>query len=599
MSKTRWLFRPNCPDELFTDREDWLKFLYQQAVEAKKLRTTSTALIGLRRLGKTELFRRVHTKLFWEQDEVVPIYFTFEGKDLVSKDFAEVYLRNFLHQYIAKRTNNIRYFQEGASLEKLLSLSQEMKDEGLLMVLRRYKKLKEIEEEQSTIGNYAENSLLELAINAPRYIADESEVTVVVFVDEFQEVIKIRNSNGNDPNAVGMYQNAVEGLTCPHFITGSSMTLIMKDILEKGPLYARFMREYIRGLEKVHAAELAKRIAKVNGMKISEEMAVHLADRTGGNPFYIKAIMNQARLLNISLDVPKELNESIATDLTKGAIYSELSQQVDKFVYEQNDLGLGRRIIFYLSELPEDAIITHVEMQDILSRTGRLEDFTAMEIRSMFRRLARADLLEELLPGGESFSMIRDPILNEFLKVYKRIEGDKKTPDEVKDEKIIEYKKKIKQIDEYKGVVAERFIELLMMKWANEEVDGGSYFNTDNKVLLPRFNWTKGKRLSLPGFREVQIDIIGKKELLAWLVESKYWIGKKVSLGEVKEFEEKCKIAGQALEIEEAVCWFFSKEGFTQEAEEYMKEKGILYSDHDGLNRLLTEFGIRRLPDMV
>ncbi|MEW5767115.1 MAG: hypothetical protein AB1797_05740 [bacterium] len=179
------------------------------------------------------------------------------------------------------------------------------------------------------------------------------------------------------------------------------------------------------------------------------------------------------------------------------------------------------------------------------------------------------------------------------------IEGDKKTPDEVEDEKVIEYKKKIKQIDEYKGIVAERFIELLMMKWAGEEVDGYHYFNTDEKVLLPRFNWTKGKRLSLPGSREVQIDIIGKKELLAWFVESKYWIGKKAGLGEVKEFEEKCQIAGQALEIEKAICWFFSKEGFTKETEEYMKEKGILYSDQDSLNKLLTKFGIRKLLDMV
>lgn len=138
MSKVKWLFRPSCPDELFTDREDWLKFLYQQAVDAKKLRTTSTALIGLRRLGKTELFRRVHTKLFWEQDDVVPIYFTFEGKSLVGREFAEVYLWNSLNQYIAKRTNNIDFFNNGISLDELFSLSQEMKDEGLLQQFPRW-----------------------------------------------------------------------------------------------------------------------------------------------------------------------------------------------------------------------------------------------------------------------------------------------------------------------------------------------------------------------------------------------------------------------------------------------------------------------------
>ena len=57
--RTQYVFAPSCPEELFTDREEELERLYRMGVNAALRRTYGTALIGLRRLGKTELFKRV------------------------------------------------------------------------------------------------------------------------------------------------------------------------------------------------------------------------------------------------------------------------------------------------------------------------------------------------------------------------------------------------------------------------------------------------------------------------------------------------------------------------------------------------------------
>ncbi|MDI6791419.1 MAG: hypothetical protein QME81_00935, partial [bacterium] len=67
---------------------------------------------------------------------------------------------------------------------------------------------------------------------------------------------------------------------------------------------------------------------------------------------------------------------------------------------------------------------------------------------------------------------------------------------------------------------------------------------------------------------------------------------------EIKEFEERCRIAGKSLEVEKPVLWYFSLEGFTEEARAYMQKKEILGSNEEMLNSLLTRYGARRLPQM-
>ncbi|MDI6793457.1 MAG: ATP-binding protein, partial [bacterium] len=530
----RYIFTPACPDELFTDREEEMELLWQMGIDTEKRWTRSAVLIGLRRLGKTELFKRVHSKLFFEQDKVVPIFFSYEGAILNSKEFTERYFLNFIRQYLAFTTGkDLSYLQK--DLDKLIEAAYEKKDAGLIYVIEFFLNLRNNKDE-----------LLEIAINAPRTVADYNERPIIVFLDEFQDVLKIKTSDGINSNALGKHQNAVESRWCPHIITGSAMTLILKDIVERGPLHGRFRIEYIRGMSAMYAADLAKKLAAVNGVSISTEMAVHLGERTGGNPVYIWAILDQARLQKIDLNLPNELNEAVATDLIKGGIYSELSQQIRKFVYEQNRWGAGKEIIYYIAELEDEPIRITTEDMIELSKRLRHSRLTPEVIREMFIDLARADLVEEFI-FGEVYGKINDPILNEFLRAWKRMEKEKKPQNEMLNLKLTEYRKKVKHADEYKGYVAERMIELLMLKWREEIVDGEPYFGLKKEIFLPRFIWVGERKLRSPEGRQVQIDVVGAYLEVGWFVESKYWQGQKVDLAEIKEFEERCRIAGKSL----------------------------------------------------
>jgi hypothetical protein len=71
----------------------------------------STLLLGQRRMGKTEIFKRVVNCLFFEQDPkdpdaVVPVYYSFPDSPIDYKHFAIEYLENFLRFYVGFCTMN-------------------------------------------------------------------------------------------------------------------------------------------------------------------------------------------------------------------------------------------------------------------------------------------------------------------------------------------------------------------------------------------------------------------------------------------------------------------------------------------------------------
>jgi AAA+ ATPase superfamily predicted ATPase len=95
-------------EEVYTDRQEFLDYLYQAALKAKTRRTGSTVLLGQRRMGKTEIFKRVVNRLFFEQDyqdpkAVVPVYFSFPDTFEDRWDFSLKYVENFMRWYAAFR----------------------------------------------------------------------------------------------------------------------------------------------------------------------------------------------------------------------------------------------------------------------------------------------------------------------------------------------------------------------------------------------------------------------------------------------------------------------------------------------------------------
>jgi len=184
MTSPNWVIKPLVAEEIYTDRQEYLDYLYHAALKAKTRRTGSTVLLGQRRMGKTEIFKRVVNRLFFEQDHkdpqaVVPVFYSFPDTFKSDQHFAIKYVENFIRWYVAFRLRD----------PKIL-LENEVKQP----------ELKDIIQTQLTLTNSFRNVFAYLetliakqvtipeqsALLLPRHISDYDDSTIVMFLDEFQ-----------------------------------------------------------------------------------------------------------------------------------------------------------------------------------------------------------------------------------------------------------------------------------------------------------------------------------------------------------------------------------------------------------------------------
>ncbi|MCP4351948.1 MAG: hypothetical protein GY795_41325, partial [Desulfobacterales bacterium] len=222
------------PEEVYTDRQEFIDYFYKYALETVPRRAMSTVLLGRRRMGKTEIFKRVVNRLFFEQDHndpnaVVPVYYSFQDKPPDRWEFASDYTENLLRWYVAFQHRNPKILaQSEMQRNELIRLAKKtvpMPGElaGMLRIM------KSLEERDLAIP---EKTVLKL----PREIAEIHDINIVMFLDEFQNT-RLPHENFD---IVGYMQEAVESPACPHFVTGSAMSILAKEILGRGSLFGRF-----------------------------------------------------------------------------------------------------------------------------------------------------------------------------------------------------------------------------------------------------------------------------------------------------------------------------------------------------------------------
>ncbi len=589
LKRSEWAIRPLVPKTVYTDREEYLDYLYHAALETIDRRSMSTVLLGQRRMGKTEIFKRVVNRLFFEQEDrtdldhsVVPVYFSFPDTVVDRWDFSLRYVENFIRWYVAFRLGDPGVISEGKALfedlKKIAFDRIEMTD-GLKGAFNLHngiqRKVVVIPEEQ--------------AVMLPRGVSDWDETSIVMFLDEFQNT-RLPQYNFD---IVGWMQQAVESPTCPHFVTGSAMSILAQEILGRGALFGRFESHPIEAMTPYWGTELALRSAARNGADLPETMASVAADRCGGNPFYINAVVRQAAKQGKAIHSEKDLNGLLAVDLSSGFIWGELSDQVNRWIERINTSGITKAIL-YLSALEEEERLDLSRIQqEVQKREG--VDISVDEVRNVLIKLSRGDLLEYMELGGW-FRKVQDPILLEFLKVWGRIEVDAMDAAQVRNELITGYRKQKRRFSEYKGYLAEVFMGQVL--WAAQDKTlPGHFFHSSKDVSFPRFIFVR-HRMTLGSGKGREIDVVGAGGGYNWVCQSKWIKGKRVGGSAVRELLEQREIVRKDLDAITMTAWLFACEGLTPEAEKLADSEGVLWSDVHDFNGLLEHVGLRNLPEI-
>ena len=588
---TPWVIKPLVPDEVYTDRAEFLEYFYTTARNAAERRTMSTVLLGRRRMGKTEIFRRVVNRLFFEQDPhdpkaVVPVYYMFSDSEEDRFVFAQKYLENFMRYYVGFYTRQPELIR------------QEPRNADLIAWIERSRRLFPFSDELDLLLSY-HNSMLrgnmpspeEDAVNIPRRISDIFDSTIVIFLDEFQNT----HLPQNNFRIVGYMQNAVESNTCPHFVTGSAMSILVREILGRGSLFGRFRSHPIEPLSEYWGAEMVRRAATHYHAIVPELMTPVVASRCGGNPFYIAAVIQQAAEQKTSLVDEEAINQILAVDISSGFIWAELNEQVNSWIERINEYGITKWIL-YLSALEEEHEISLERIQQQLkAKEGK--DVSLSAIREVLIRLSRGDLLEYRELGGW-FHKVDDPILIEFLRVWGRIDVERQNPNQVYEELLARYSTLQHRIREYQGYLAEVFMAQVLLNSQDQQRQPlpGHFFNspTDIKMGWPLIYVHHRHRLRSGQGQEIDLmAAIGSEK---WVCQSKWITTRKIGSSVLQELLAQAAAVRGDYPNAPIRMWLFAHAGLTQEAEELARQEGILWSNREQLDDLLTYLGLRTLP---
>jgi len=589
---SRWAIRPLVSEEVYTNREEHLEYLYNAAIDATTRRTMSTVLLGQRRIGKTEIFKRVVNRLFFgqdnyrdENDSVVPVYYSFKDTVADRWDFSTKYVENFLRWYTAFRLRNpLMLSEQGVTRNDLIQVIKKNLNitEGLQGALNVYDGLLK---KDVTMPE-------EWALWLPRRVSDRDESTIVMFLDEFQNTRLPQYKF----DIVGYMQEAVESPTCPHFVTGSAMSILAREILGRGSLFGRFDSHPIEQMTNYWGAQLSFNASLYYKTKVEEKMLPVIADRCGGNPFYITAVVRQAAKQKKPIISEETLNEILAVDLSSGFIWAELNDQVTKWIERINEYKITKWIL-YLSALEEgDRLDLDRIQKELTDREGKIVPIET--IRDVLIKLSRGDLLQYMELGGW-FKKIDDPILLEFLKVWGRIEVEGINQAVVRSETVKQYQSIKRKFSDHLGYLAEIYMAQVLWNGQRKKLSG-ELFHTKKDIELPWQFFYIWHRVRLGSGVEKEIDIYAAAGAEVWIGESKWWRDRKVGKIEVQILLRKGELVSEAegKDLQTLRLWFFAYNGFTEEAEALMIEKGLLWSTRDDLDKLLKFVGLRQLPDI-
>jgi len=581
----KWAIKTLVPEEVYTDRQYFLDYFYQAALNARTRRTMSTVLLGQRRMGKTEIFKRVVNRLFFEQDHrdpeaVVPIYYSFQDQVTGRWDFSIKYVENFIRWYAAFRLREPR-----------LLLEETLDREELVTLVRQKVAMTEgVEGSLHLLGSFLKKTVTipeEVALCHPRRVSDYDDSSIVVFLDEFQNTRMPQYQF----DVVGYMQEAVESPTCPHFVTGSAMSILAREILGRGSLFGRFDSEPIQPLTGYFGTELTRKAAKYYQTTLSEEIAPVVAERCGGNPFYITAVIRQAAKQKQALKDEQTLNAMLAVDLSSGFIWNELSDQVNRWIERINDYGITKWIL-YLSALEEGEEIDIKRIQQqLLERDA--QQVSIETIKEVLIKLSRGDLIDYKEFGGW-FAKINDPILLDFLKVWGKIEVEKQDGEIVRDKLRKQYRHLKQQVSELKGYLAEVYMAQILLNAQRQNLPG-EYFHQEQNISVPYFTYVRLRERLGPGLG-CEMDVHGGAGAEQWVAESRWITGRKVGVKDVNQLLDKAEMVRKDREADIVRVWFFGHEGFTGDAETLMEKQGVLWSTREDLDGLLDYVKLRRLP---
>jgi hypothetical protein len=567
--------------DLFTGRKEELAYFLKWINDIKEKKSQSTAMLARRKMGKTAVMERLFNITFFKNDVVIPFYYEIEENDIWIVDFCQDFFFTFIYQYIAFKTRKTEYLKpdDKSDFEKL---SAAAKKEGLDYLTGI------IAGAAHAVAHERIDILWKIVRGAPQTIAFRQKEFIVQMIDEFQFMNAMiywdKEKTNLAKNLAGGYLSTAESKIAPLLVSGSWVGWLLNELDTMLP--NRFRYEFLENMPENEAVEMIYKFSNFFDVPVTEQTAYLMFKQTEGSPFYISSLI-RSRFPGKDLTTVKGLIDTLEFETLdrRGNIKLTWMEYVLSTFKKVNGKN-AKKIVLYLCQ-HRDREVTRAELLEKLNLG--IDD---SELEEKLEAMVKGDIISQ---GASKFRYrgINDDI---FDKVFRGVYGE-----EIQDFDVRmireEYSEELERLEKqynrllgkfnyHKGYFAEYLILDQLKLHAGKNND---LFKSITRYLPDDFDFCDYSRVwrydSSPEYaRKFSVDIFARAENpgdYSIIGEVKSRDLKKFSKDEVITFEKKLAEVKKLEKIERLQGFIFSRSGFTKDAEDYCREKGIACSEDD------------------
>ncbi|MCP4150955.1 MAG: hypothetical protein GY757_24625 [bacterium] len=565
--------------DLFTGRKEELAYFLDWINGIKTKKSQSTALLARRKIGKTALMERLYNITFHMNNGVIPFYYEVKESKMCVADFCKDFFLTFIYQYIAFKTRKAEYLNPmgGFNFAKAVEIAEKENVHYLTELITGV--------EHEYTHAYLD-TLWIIVRDAPRRLAARRGEFIVQMIDEFQflndRIYRDKALQVKQDDLAAGYLSTAESKVAPLLVTGSWVGWLMN--LLKMMLPARFKYKSLGNMPEDEAVEMVFKYSRVFEVPVSEATVYLIARLTEGSPFYIAAVL-RSECRDKDLTTVDGLTRTLEFETldAQGAIKATWMEYVKTAFDKVNDRN-AKRIVLHLFK-NKDRELTRKEIRDDLNL-----DISDECLEERLEALVKADIINQ---GRTNFDYrcVQDNIFDKVFRGVYQKEIEHFDVGEIKKEyssAFGELKKQYLRLQGRYNYQKGYFAEYLILNHLKYRARGkNETLKSITRYLPGDFNFCDYSRVwrydgSVEYGKEFNVDIFarsGDPGDYSIIGEVKSRESKKFSKDEVKAFEGKFSAVKELEKIERAVGFIFSRCGFTKEAEDYCRSKGIACSD--------------------
>ncbi len=263
----------------FINRETELKKLDLILAGTANGDINNVILLGLRRTGKSSILLNMQEKMS-KGKKVIPIIFNADG--ISTKDrFSRAYTNDVLNAYVEhaesmlpkEKTRSILSTSADKIKGTMTGLDAEISEFNAFHL--KFKESKSSDDE-----------LLEKALQYPEKLAKAKNISFVVMIDEFQDLLKWGEE------FLRMFRRLVQSQRRVAYILSGSAPTIMRQMVydAESAFYRQLIEVHVGPLAKKHVCSFVKRRLRTVEISIGEQALERIFLLSGGLPDYVQRL---------------------------------------------------------------------------------------------------------------------------------------------------------------------------------------------------------------------------------------------------------------------------------------------------------------------